>query len=55
MKGKLISAAVLGVIGVFALYTGFFVSVKTEQKIFLVIVGLFFIVSAVSNWMNRKK
>lgn len=55
MKGKIISGAVQGITGIFAVCTGVFVSYKVEQKIFLCIVGAFFIISAVSNWMNRKK
>lgn len=42
------------IIGIFTIVTGVWVSHVMEQKVFLVIIGVFFIICSVSNFLNRK-
>lgn len=42
-------------VGVFSLATGLFLSKEFQQRISLIIVGVFFLIAAVSKFLNRKK
>ncbi|GAA6278427.1 hypothetical protein F180042I2_08100 [Enterocloster bolteae] len=42
-------------IGIFTTVTGIWISKNWEQKIFLIIIGVFFIIVAISHFFNNKQ